>query len=647
MPSNQEGGKHYYFRSVKELKKNPLPWTGILFFTCLSISAYIFFEGLFILTRPSIYSSLPIIEKLGIWLMAGSLLAVAGIILLFLLMLISKLPLLNRFQRIFKYSALLIPAAVSACLILIQFDNVTYSALGIGIPTSHNFRFIYLLLLFLLTGYFYFKFSLKVFELYDLIGCRIPHKYLTPAIILINLIILLITYQPNPAGSLTSGNQKKIGENDLPNIIFITADGLNASHTSVYGYARNTTPGIKELAETSLVAENAFTNSSKTEGSLISLYTGRYPSSTRVLFPPDILKGEDSYLHLPGILHSMGYYTVQYTYPYFADAFDENLLEGFDAANGRSFSKNSLFYILNKHIQTDRAHFLYEIAERNLGRLRHIFYLGDMANLQSLAKGIPQDFSDQVKIQSALETLLQSDQPVFIHIHWLGTHGPTFLPVSRGYSGSKDIHHQQDWDADFYDDTVVDFDTAIGGFIDELHQTGIFDNTILLISSDHGAEWNSYQRIPLIIHFPQNEFSGRINSNVQLIDVAPTILDYLDQDIPDWMEGDSLLKPLPDNPILSFNILGMLTQNENATVYNMDPPFYQFGFMGLIYCDRIYQLDLKNYTLEPSLVKGHTSPCVEDSIPSDETVVHWMIDHLRSKGFNVSDLSGAEITYIK
>lgn len=77
--------------------------------------------------------------------------------------------------------------------------------------------------------------------------------------------------------------------------------------------------------------------------------------------------------------------------------------------------------------------------------------------------------------------------------------------------------------------------------INELIEEGSYDNTILVIGSDHGQRFTTNKKIPLIIHFSNNEFSGVVFSNVQNIDIAPTILDYLHIHRPPWMSGESLL----------------------------------------------------------------------------------------------------------
>ena len=67
-----------------------------------------------------------------------------------------------------------------------------------------------------------------------------------------------------------------------PNIILLGSDGLNADNMSAYGYQRPTTPVINELAQSSLIAENNFTNASNSGGSVISIFTGKLPFTTSI-----------------------------------------------------------------------------------------------------------------------------------------------------------------------------------------------------------------------------------------------------------------------------------------------------------------------------------------------------------------------------
>ena len=65
-----------------------------------------------------------------------------------------------------------------------------------------------------------------------------------------------------------------LGRKDLPNILVLSTDGLNASHMSAYGYQRNTTPFIDGLIQQSLFVQNHFTNNAKSTGSIGAFFSG-------------------------------------------------------------------------------------------------------------------------------------------------------------------------------------------------------------------------------------------------------------------------------------------------------------------------------------------------------------------------------------
>ncbi|MBE0697941.1 MAG: sulfatase-like hydrolase/transferase, partial [Anaerolineaceae bacterium] len=424
-----------------------------------------------------------------------------------------------------------------------------------------------------------------------------------------------------------------------PNILLITADGLSANSTSAYGYQRDTTPRIKALAEHSLVAENDFNNSGNTMGSIFSIYTGKYPTQTRTLYAPDILKDKDSYQHFPNILKQMGYYNIQYTYPHHADAYVRNLLAGFDEANGKTAQQNNVQNELNKYFKTDSAYYLVELGNRIIDRLRHIFFIKRMISQQALLLGDTQNFHDQEKVERIFQVLQTSQQPVFAHLHWMGTHGATFHPQQRAFSAGKDIQKQALWDVDFYDDSILDFDAGVGQIIDRLTALGIYDNTILIIGTDHSQAYLTTQRIPLIIHFPANQYQQTIQTDVQNLDIAPTLLAYLQVGIPTWMEGASLLNGAPaERPIFGVGVGNKIKVEAREVVSeDLKPPFYQFGFISVVYCGHWYQLDFSDYEWDEGLVAGDTSSCT--TAATDETVLGWMRERLAKDGFDTAVLS--------
>ncbi|HQB27595.1 MAG TPA: sulfatase-like hydrolase/transferase [Paludibacter sp.] len=102
---------------------------------------------------------------------------------------------------------------------------------------------------------------------------------------------------------------------------------------------------------------------------------------------------------------------------------------------------------------------------------------------------------------------------------------------------------------------VLAFDYALGLILKKLEDIGELDNTVIVISGDHGipgfprAKCNVYQlgtRVPLIVRYPAMVDSGRvINDFVNLMDLAPTFLEFGGVAIPEVMTGKSLV------PILS------------------------------------------------------------------------------------------------
>ena len=433
-----------------------------------------------------------------------------------------------------------------------------------------------------------------------------------------------------------------------PNILIITSDGISATHLSLYGYERQTTPNLEKLATSSLVAENAFANAGSTTGSVVSMYTGKLPFRTKVLYPPDILRGADAYQHLPGILKSLGYYNAQFTVPHYADAAKLNLLEGFDLINGREATEIGSVSTLNQFMPINEANFFNELYQRLVSRLGFIFHVADMENPYKQVTRPAKRIEDLLKIHKAIKLLQTSNQPVFIHIHLMGTHGPQWYPAEQLFSAGQDVNHQKLWNGDFYDDSIREFDQSIGSVIKELKRKNLLEKTIIIIGSDHGEKWDNLQRIPMLIHFPDNAFSGNITVNVQNLDLAPTILDYMGLKKPEWMDGESLLE-IGDSqrPILTTMISGSNFESIGNDLLQTDqhqagPPFYQFDTLSIINCQRWDRLWLHDRMLEVGEIGGHTAPCKEGDLLTREQALELIVDYLKGNNFDVSSIEDSK-----
>ncbi|MBU0753931.1 MAG: sulfatase-like hydrolase/transferase, partial [Planctomycetes bacterium] len=127
-------------------------------------------------------------------------------------------------------------------------------------------------------------------------------------------------------------------------------------------------------------------------------------------------------------------------------------------------------------------------------------------------------------------------------------------PTIHGKMDPRDLEHL----VALYDGEIRFVDESIGRLVEELEQRGLMEKTLLVITGDHGDEFfehnekghghSLYQEllhVPLLIHSPVLGGGFRVPQPVALIDVAPTILDFLGI-------------PLPEKPLEGCSLLGLL-----------------------------------------------------------------------------------------
>ena len=110
-------------------------------------------------------------------------------------------------------------------------------------------------------------------------------------------------------------------------------------------------------------------------------------------------------------------------------------------------------------------------------------------------------------------------------------------------------------------ETLLAVDESLGEVLATLEELGELDNTVIIYSSDNGyfmgehgywdkrIAYESSMKIPMLIRYPEKIKSGTIiNENALNIDLAPTILDLAGIKKPDYMQGESMVSLLEDNP---------------------------------------------------------------------------------------------------
>lgn len=520
-------------------------WLATLPLAPLAAAALLFSEWLFEVTKPSSTSALPFDTQIRVLLTAFD----ARIVLCLLsAQLCASSVSLVRYPSV-RSLALWPAAGVGGMLLLLLIDNFTYTLFGIGIARAGTvLRAVYAAVLVVLVFAVWAKLASNVVER----AHGVAWPIVAAAVSLLFIGAPRVWTEPDrgaPVASSLPPLTSQAATARRPNILFLGVDGLDASLTSAYGYERPTTPFLEAFAHEALVFENAFSNASRTHGALVTLLTGRSPFSTHVTFPPTILQGDDSARTLPMVLKTLGYSTLQIGMRHYADAEDTNL-RGFDAANYRWQRLEDIDP--TTPVKDDAEVFRTLVAERISERLSRIFLGSEVADGFAHVEGravVPQ-WQDARRVETLREYFARAPGPWFVHAHLLDTHCCVWRPNRMQFQGGSSRA------VDARDSQIRESDENLRLLVEGLAASGQLDRTIVVISSDHGSGWKSTERIPLMIRFPGRAHAGRVVQNVQLADVAPTVLSFLGVTPPEWMDGEALVPgrlPSPSRPIFAVS----------------------------------------------------------------------------------------------
>jgi glucan phosphoethanolaminetransferase (alkaline phosphatase superfamily) len=600
--------------------------------TVLACAAYAGFEWLFLVTQGGFMVSFAPVTRASA--LAALVLAAAAVAVpLWLLLHAVDLVRMRRMGTTPRLAASTwLAAAILTCLVFLLIDNFTYTVMGFGVVTAGAWiRFLYIPLLALVARRLLRPLSI-VEQAWTRSGVPVWVQAVAAVVLMASAGLVLWQYRrAAPALPEVAG-----GSAARPaSVLIVTLDGVEARRTSAYGYARDTTPFLKALAARSLVFENAFANAGRTTGSLTSLFTSKAPTRTKVIFPPHVLTERHAFEHLPGMLKQAGYRSFQYSVRYYADAADLSLQGGFDEANGRAVAP--LPGPILRRFASER-YFIDRVAERIGERLLYVFGIRPIVNhyrLIQLPTSIYGEHSDRERVDRTLEAIDRESSPFFGHVHLMGTHCCGYRirrPIfSRGEDASR---------VDREDDAIRQADGEVARLIDGLEARGRLDDTLVIVTSDHTLGWGTFQRLPLVVRLPGADRHGRVTENVELLDVAPTVLDVVGLPIPPWMEGSTLLERQR-----GWNVIESVSEIERerldadweqiSRLTDPSPPLYGLTTVGAVVCDRWLRIDIRAGNIATGLVDGHTAPCAAEALPPPSSVGLQVLLDLRAEGVDL------------
>ena len=379
---------------------------------------------------------------------------------------------------------------------------------------------------------------------------------------------------------------------DQMNVLILVYDAFSAQHISLYGYERDTTPNINRIAQKATVFHQHYAAGNFTFPGTSSLLTGTYPWTHRG-FNPD--SGIDPKFKQQNIFQLFDqYYRLSYTHNSVAYNLLQNMQDSMnklkprqDLYLDRDFVSDVLFAndedtatiswwqsIVKKGRKGTYSlffsHFYRAYKERILARYADLYPRG-LPNIRDDNFFLPEDATDWT-----LEQVPQLPQPFLGYFHYLPPHDPyltradfvdTFLndgfePIkkpdhifSRGRS-----HHELAYTRRMYDEYCLLADEEFGRIYQQLEQNGILDNTIVVLTSDHGEMFERgiekhyhetlHQpviKVPLLIFMPGQTKRQDVYQTTSAVDLMPTLLHLTGQSIPDWAEGQ-ILPPYSNQP---------------------------------------------------------------------------------------------------
>jgi len=308
------------------------------------------------------------------------------------------------------------------------------------------------------------------------------------------VILIAVVVAPEPPGG-------------PPNVVLIVMDTARQDRLSCYGYPRETSPRLSELAESAAVYSNAYSTSSWTAPGHASLFTGLFPVAHGATqedwdLDPDLTT-------IAEVLSDHGYRTIGIV---------ENPMLTRDLGYAQGFSK---------------------YHEVWLPRTR------------------PQPGSEALdRFVNTLDAA--SDGPIFVFVNLIEPHSPynssrqfrdrylsdPAIPleanewreyyVGRRTFSDEEIRHLNE----LYDAELLFTDHVVGEMADALRERGLWERTLFVVTSDHGENigdhdhmdhvfslYETTTRVPLVIHHPPLFAPGSVvEAPVQLTDLFATIL---------------------------------------------------------------------------------------------------------------------------
>ncbi len=291
-------------------------------------------------------------------------------------------------------------------------------------------------------------------------------------------------------------------KSQIRNVVLISLDTCRADRLGCYGYSRNTTPNIDSIAAEGITFNHAITPVPITLPAHSSMLTGTSPLFHKVHDNVDYHLN-DKNLTLAEILSKNNFVTAAGIGAFVLDS-QFGLDQGFDTYDDNLRGESKVFLGFNERKAEEVSHFAKTWLDKH------------------------------------------HNEQFFLFLHYFDPHYP--------YEPHKDFPFASmpllAFSKDHYDAEIAYTDHCIGQVIEKLKELKLYDNTLLIITADHGEAFGQHSEsthgyfiyhstlhVPLIFRVPGGPENKRINNLASLIDIVPTVCALLGLPIPSQVQG--------------------------------------------------------------------------------------------------------------
>ncbi|KKK41994.1 MAG: Choline-sulfatase [Candidatus Lokiarchaeum sp. GC14_75] len=353
-------------------------------------------------------------------------------------------------------------------------------------------------------------------------------------------------------------------------ILYLDIDTLRPDHLGCYGYHRNTSPHIDKIAENGTKFTNCYVSDAPCLPSRAALFTGRFGIHSGIVGHG----GTTADLKLTGKIRGFQDQYLRYNwismlrrvklYPVSISSFAERhsafwFYSGWKEMHNPGFRGNEradqLFPFVEKWLKDNEKKdnwFLHVNFWDPHTPYRTPMEFGNPFENQPAPSWITQEVIDKQRKSYGPHSACEPMGLTF-------QESPQELPRLKRLKEIRGLNDFKLW-IDGYDAGIRYTDDYIGKVVKILKDFGIFEDTLIIISSDHGenqGELNIYgdhatachitNRVPLIIKWPHKNWKNEYNSLIYQSDMAATVIDGFGLTAPEFWDGKSFLNNLDNN----------------------------------------------------------------------------------------------------